>query len=46
MCTNCDEVQQAVHAPHGTAISPPRCNSSSHSEKLPAAMVFPLTEPA
>ena len=37
MCTNCDDVQHAVHAPHGTSRRRrPACasNSSSHSENL------------
>src|SRR5262249_51829101 len=32
MCTNCDDVQHAVHAPHGTSLSAPASNSSSHSD--------------
>jgi hypothetical protein len=41
MWTNCEEVQQAVHVPHGTSAScsalQAACRSLSHDENGPAA---------
>jgi hypothetical protein len=37
MCTNCEDVQHAVHSPQGTSTSSP-ARSTSHVENRPAVM--------